>query len=688
MVKRTSNSSIAGSLFAGSSIAGSSVASSSIAGFSIPAFSVIACSIMAGLLLATIAGCSRSPSDAPVLDAPSSGARSSIESITDSTVDQQVVDSDNSELFKPESAELPVVDLLSDSVVDKKQIKTTAQSLPAVTAAMSGTGRLRTLQSVSAVEVMPFPLQPQQNTENYTPFDDNPVKQVAVAPVSTFSIDVDTAAYSNIRRMIAREGRLPPGHAVRIEEMINYFSYQYPQPTSDSQPFAIATELAPAPWNQQRQLLRIGLQGYGPPSAQRPAANLVFLVDVSGSMQSADKLPLLKKALRLLVNQLSEDDRIALVVYAGAAGVVLEPTSGASKSTIMTAIDGLQAGGSTHGSAGIRLAYALAREHFIDGGINRVLVASDGDMNVGTVSIDALVELIERERKSGIQLSTLGFGTGNYNYALMEQLADNGNGTASYIDSIREAHKVLVSELQSTLLTIARDVKVQIEFNPALVTEYRLIGYENRMLASEDFRNDKVDAGDIGAGHSVTALYELTLRGSDAERIDPLRYQSVTSSGDHVIKGVSTGYAVDDTLPSEAELAHIKLRYKRPGEAQSRQIKHSILSDAITHDFENASEDFRFVSAVAAFGQYLRGGKYNDAITLGDMVSILRKARGVDSHGYRSEFISLVELASALMPAGGNADSTDRVNQRPLMDNQGNSSRGGNAGTHMSGDGG
>jgi len=296
--------------------------------------------------------------------------------------------------------------------------------------------------------------------------------------------------------------------------------------------------------------------------------------------------------------------------------------------------------------------------------------------------------LIERERKSGIQLSTLGFGTGNYNYALMEQLADNGNGTASYIDSIREAHKVLVSELQSTLLTIARDVKVQIEFNPALVTEYRLIGYENRMLASEDFRNDKVDAGDIGAGHSVTALYELTLRGSDAERIDPLRYQSVTSSGDHVIKGVSTGYAVDDTLPSEAELAHIKLRYKRPGEAQSRQIKHSILSDAITHDFENASEDFRFVSAVAGFGQYLRGGKYNDAITLGDMVSILRKARGVDSHGYRSEFISLVELASALMPAGGNADSTDRVNQRPLMDNQGNSSRGGNAGTHMSGDGG
>jgi len=355
-------------------------------------------------------------------------------------------------------------------------------------------------------------------------------------------------------------------------------------------------------------------------------------VDVSGSMQSPDKLGLVKKSLRLLVNKMNAQDRIALAVYAGAAGTVLESTPGNEKAKILAAIDGLQAGGSTHGSAGIKLAYALAEQHKIEGGINRVVIASDGDMNVGTINIDALKDLVEHKRMSGIALTTLGFGSGNYNYALMEQLADVGNGNASYIDSLKEAQKVLVNEMQSTLLTIASDVKIQVEFNPALVSEYRLIGYENRLLNREDFSNDKVDAGDIGAGHTVTALYEIVLAGSGGERIANLRY------------GTERGRAHNNA----GELAFIKLRYKQPGASHSVELSRAISHDALNNSIDNSSDDLRFAASVAGFGQILRGGTFTGDWSYGDALALARNARGDDPHGYRSEFVHLIELAQSL----------------------------------------
>ncbi len=386
------------------------------------------------------------------------------------------------------------------------------------------------------------------NTENYTQLEQNEIKRVTESPVSTFSIDVDTAAYSNLRRMLTREGRLPPYDAVRLEEMINYFDYDYAAPDSLTQPLAISTEMMASPWNPDNQLLMIGIQGFEPDLDARPNANLVFLVDVSGSMQSPDKLGLVKQSLKLLVSQMQAEDRIALVVYAGAAGVVLESTSADEKSKILRAIDTLTAGGSTNGSAGIELAYHIAEENKIEDGINRVIIASDGDLNVGITSIDDLTELIENKRENDIALTSLGFGSGNYNYSLMEQLADVGNGNAAYIDSLSEAQKVLVEEMQSTLLTIAKDVKIQVEFNPAVVAEYRLIGYENRMLKREDFRNDKVDAGEIGAGHTVTALYEVSLKGSRGAMIPDRRYtQPETATADF-----------------GDELAYVNIRYKLP----------------------------------------------------------------------------------------------------------------------------
>ncbi len=366
-----------------------------------------------------------------------------------------------------------------------------------------------------------FPVQP-QDTERYAAFDDNPVHRAAEQPVSTFSIDVDTGAYANVRRFL-NAGQLPPEDAVRVEEMLNYFDYSYAEPASRVTPFRVSTELGRTPWNPDSLLLKVGIKGYSVPAEQRPAANLVFLIDVSGSMQSPDKLPLLKNAFRLLAQQLSSRDRVSMVVYAGASGVVLEPTSGDHKQRILDAIADLEAGGSTNGADGIRLAYRVARDAFIKGGINRVILATDGDFNVGTVNFEALIDMAERERATGVALTTLGFGTGNYNEKLMEQLADAGNGNYAYIDTLAEARKVLVEEVSATLLTIARDVKIQVEFNPAVVAEYRLIGYENRLLAREDFNNDKVDAGEIGAGHRVTALYEVVPVGGHG-RIDPLRY--------------------------------------------------------------------------------------------------------------------------------------------------------------------
>ncbi len=468
--------------------------------------------------------------------------------------------------------------------------------------------------------------------ENYIDYPDNGVMRVAETPVSTFSIDVDTAGYANVRRMLAHEGRLPPTDAVRLEEMINYFNYDYASPPASGQPFSIHTELAPAPWSDNHHLLQVGLKGFEPEPAARPPANLVFLVDVSGSMRAPNKLELVKKSLRLLVNRMRADDRIAIAVYAGAAGTALESTPGDQKAKILAALQGLEAGGSTHGSAGIELAYALAEQHRIEGGINRVIIASDGDMNVGTVDMEALKDLVARKRERGIALSTLGFGSGNYNYALMEQMADVGNGNAAYIDSLREAQKVLVSEMQSTLLTIASDVKVQVEFNPATVSEYRLIGYENRLLEREDFDNDKVDAGDIGAGHTVTALYEIVLAGSGGERIPDLRYARREA-------------------PEQAhggELAHVKLRYKAPGSTSSELVTRTIDRNNLRDSIAQGSTNLRFAASVAGFGQLLKGGTWTGSWDYDDALALARGSRGNDPHGYRGEFVHLIELAQSL----------------------------------------
>ena len=469
---------------------------------------------------------------------------------------------------------------------------------------------------------------PPEARERYSQLTDNPVRQVAEAPVSTFSIDVDTGSYSNVRRML-NAGQLPPADAVRVEELINYFPYDYALP-KDDRPFAVHSEMAPAPWNAERVLLRVGIKGQDVAKQALPPANVVFLVDVSGSMNSADKLPLLKSALKLLVAQMRAQDRISLVTYASGTRVILPPTPGTEKATISAAIDALQAGGSTAGASGIQLAYAAAQQSFVKGGINRILLATDGDFNVGIADTRQLKSMIEEKRKSGISLSTLGFGTGNYNEAMMEQIADVGDGAYSYIDSLMEGHKVLVNELTSTLATIARDVKVQIEFNPAVVKEYRLIGYENRQLAREDFNNDQVDAGDIGAGHTVTALYELTLAGSKAS-VDPLRYARQAS--------------VESPLGNE--LGHLKLRYKQPGSSTSELIDFPLQRSAIKA-LDAASSEFRFASAVAAYGQLLRGGKYTGDWRYADVRKLALANTGSDPYGYRGEFLRLLDLAAAL----------------------------------------
>ena len=468
------------------------------------------------------------------------------------------------------------------------------------------------------------------NRENYADLNDNPVHRAAEQPVSTFSIDVDTGAYANVRRML-RDGSMPVQDAVRAEELINYFSYDYLPPVDPSTPFSLVREISGTPWNPDTYLLHIGIQGYQLPASELPPANLVFLVDVSGSMESPDKLELVKATLRLLADQLDKDDSVSIVVYAGASGVVLEPTPGDQKGKILAALERLQAGGSTNGGAGIRLAYAMAEQGYIKGGINRVLLATDGDFNVGMTNMEMLEDLIEEKRKSGIALTTLGFGTGNYNDRLMEQLADLGNGNHAYIDGVTEAQKVLVEELGSTLHTIAKDVKIQIEFNPAVVAEYRLIGYENRVLAREDFNNDKVDAGEIGAGHSVTALYEISLVDGKGQHMDALRY------------GIGKPAGGDAN-----EIAFLRLRYKDPGTKDSRLLEWPVLRSEIRSDTARTSDDFRFSAAVAAFAQNLRGGKYTGSFSYEDVKALANGARGTDPHGYRGEFVTLVNLAGTL----------------------------------------
>jgi Ca-activated chloride channel family protein len=471
-----------------------------------------------------------------------------------------------------------------------------------------------------------------QNTERYQHLDDNPVHLVAEQPISTFSIDVDTGAYANVRRFL-NAGQLPPQDAVRVEEMVNYFDYSYVPPASRDVPFRVATEVAPAPWNPQALLMKIGIKGFEVAAAERPPANLVFLIDVSGSMQSPDKLPLLKNAFRMLADQLTARDRVSMVVYAGSSGVVLEPTPGDQKTKIREAIDRLEVGGSTNGAEGIERAYQLAHDAQIKGGINRVVLATDGDFNVGVVNFEALVDMAERQRGGGVALTTLGFGTGNYNDQLLERLADAGNGNYAYVDTLSEARKVLVSELASTLFTIAKDVKIQVEFNPAAVLEYRLIGYENRMLAREDFNNDKVDAGEIGAGHRVTALYEVVPVGKTGH-VDPLRYGQRPAAKD----------AHDSN-----ELAFVRLRYKKPDADTSQLLEYPIAKTSVA-TLARLSPDFRFAASVAAFGQLLRGGKYVGNFGYQDVEQLARGGVGDDPEGYRREFVSLVKLAGSLTP--------------------------------------
>ena len=467
------------------------------------------------------------------------------------------------------------------------------------------------------------------NTEEYGGFEENIFHGANKKPLSTFSIDVDAASYSNLRRFISN-GQHPPKDAVRIEEMINYFDYDYDQPEGND-PFSVYTEVGYAPWNGKHLLIHIGLQGKEVPLKNLPPANLVFLIDVSGSMDQPNKLPLVKKSFQMLVDQLRPEDHVAIVVYAGAAGTVLEPTPGTEKRKIINAIERLHPGGSTAGAAGLRLAYALAGEHYKQNGNNRIIMATDGDFNVGESSDEAMEDLIEEKRKEGVFLTVLGYGMGNIKDSKMEILADKGNGNYAYIDNLNEARKVLVSEFGGTLFTIASDVKLQVEFNPARVKAYRLIGYENRKLNDEDFHNDRKDAGDLGSGHSVTALYEIIPVGvrSDFYAIDDLKYQP------------------SQTIPptkNTQDWLTVKLRYKHPGNSKSDMLEHIVNTQPDT----DVSNNFAWSACVAAFGMILRGSPYVENLDYKDIAELGQRARGYDPEGYRSEFINMVKTYDVL----------------------------------------
>ena len=462
--------------------------------------------------------------------------------------------------------------------------------------------------------------------------DTNPVKSVATDPVSTFSVDVDTASYAFVRRSLL-EGHLPDPDSVRVEEMINYFPYDWPRPQTVDEPFRTTVTVTPTPWNSGTRLMHVAIKGFETAPAAQPAANLVFLIDVSGSMNAPDRLPLLKSAFRLLVGKLKPEDKVSIVTYAGNAGTVLEPTSARERDKILAAIDNLRPGGSTAGAEGIDAAYRLARQAFIQGGVNRVMLATDGDFNVGVSSDEELKRIIEQRRKDGIFLSVLGFGKGNLNDSLMQTLAQNGNGTAAYIDTLSEAQKALVDEAGSTLFPIAKDVKIQVEFNPQQIGEYRLVGYETRALKREDFNNDRVDAGDIGSGHAVTAIYEVTPKGSASALNDPLRYGPAAASAPILVSD---------------EMAFVKIRYKQPDGDTSKLITTVVTEMNAVRDFSAAPQDVRFATAVAAFGQKLRGTDALDAYPYRLILDMARNARGEDAFGYRSGFLDLMRLAETL----------------------------------------
>jgi Ca-activated chloride channel family protein len=480
-----------------------------------------------------------------------------------------------------------------------------------------------------------YRLAPQSfNTEDYHNYKDNGFLRPSTSPLSTFAIDVDAASYSNVRRFLT-QGQRPPADAVRVEELINYFPYDYPNP-SGNDPFSVTTAQMPAPWASDHRLVLIGLQGRRIDARELPPSNLVFLLDVSGSMASPDKLPLVQRAFRLLVEQLRPEDRVAIVVYAGAAGLVLPSTPGSDKRTILAALDELQAGGSTAGGQGIKLAYQVAQQNHLANGNNRVILATDGDFNVGVSSEGELVRLIESKKAQGTYLTVLGFGTGNLKDSRMEALADKGNGHYAYVDDIMEARKVFVQEMGATLVTIAKDAKIQVEFNPAQVAEYRLIGYENRLMAAEDFNDDTKDGGELGAGHAVTAIYEIVLAGrpGTGTSVDPLKYQAPRG----------TGTASD-------ELFTVKLRYQQPtGIGASRLISRTVQRD----DASRGNENLRFAAAVAEYGMLLRDSQYKAQSSWESVLTLARQNIGSDPGGYRAEFLRLAEVARGM--SGGDSD--------------------------------
>jgi Ca-activated chloride channel family protein len=497
----------------------------------------------------------------------------------------------------------------------------------------------------------PAPAYHDEGRDKFTATSENPYKIVRDEPVSTFSLDVDTASYSFVRASLNRN-EMPQPAAVRTEEMINYFPYNYSAPSSADAPFSSNVAVFPSPWSPGRKLVRIGIRGYSVQQETRPRANLVFLIDTSGSMQEPNKLPLVQQSLKMLVDQLGENDTVSIVTYAGYAGTALQPTSASNKTRIKAVIDSLGAGGGTAGAEGIRQAYALAERNLDTKGVNRVILATDGDFNIGITDNNELKGYIERERDKGVFLSVLGFGMGNYNDALMQTLAQNGNGTAAYIDSVAEARKTLVDEAGGTLFTIAKDVKIQVEFNPAVVSEYRLIGYETRMLNRDDFNNDKVDAGDVGSGQTVTALYEITPVGVTRANSD-LRYAPEPEG--RTIEVGCPRIGPCKTNPS-MEIGFVKIRYKLPKSDTSRLISTPIDSAAEYTTFKNAPQDARFAAAVAGFAELLRGGKYSGSLTYGDVLDMASKAIGEDPFGYRSEFLQMVRAANGGRRMAGGED--------------------------------
>ncbi|MEM5503225.1 VWA domain-containing protein [Shewanella frigidimarina] len=581
-----------------------------------------------------ISGCAQESKDSAKQSQPQSTSKNQPASKI-----QSASKTDSSAQARPELSEVAGLVMASEPQADLYQgSKELHRSVKVMTSSMAQ--RIVSSQHVSVNE-RNFSLAPTIN-DKFESVVQNGNMVAGETPVSTFSIDVDTGSYSTTRRLI-NQGQLPTKNTVRVEELVNYFSYDYPVPTNSEQPFSVNTELAPSPYNADTQLLRIGLKGFDVAPDKLGASNLVLLLDVSGSMSSADKLPLLKQAMLMLSQQLSAQDKVSIVVYAGASGVVLDGVAGNDFTAIKTALSQLNAQGGTNGSQGIQLAYQLAQKHFIENGSNRVILATDGDFNLGMTDHQQLVDFVASQSKKGIGLSTLGFGLGSgsasYNDHLLEQLSNKANGQYAFIDTLNEARKVLVDQLSATLLTIAHDVKVQIEFNPAVVSEYRLIGYENRLLNRSDFNNDAVDAGEIGAGHTVTALYEIRYNDSHNRLVDPLRYTATEST------------QIDDAKvhPHTAnEVAYLKLRYKAIGEQDSQLITYPINREQQLTHLHQASDDFRFAAAVAGFGQLLNQNNYVHDTDYAKLITLAESAMGQDRFGYRHEFVQMLKTASVL----------------------------------------